>query len=137
MQIVITLNTIEELRWFLEYAKNIPANAEQEPKKAEQIPEKTEPKQETASAPVMPALEPQMTSVSATTGSTPASAPAATAAAPWKAVTRQEVQTKAIALMDAGKQTQLQALLMKYNVPALPSIPEDQLAAFMADLEVL
>ena len=57
------------------------------------------------------------------------------AAAP--AVTRQAVQTKAIALMDAGKQEQLQALLKKYNVPALPSIPEDQLAAFMADLEAV
>lgn len=52
-------------------------------------------------------------------------------------VTRQDVQTKAIALMDAGKQAQLQELLKKYGVPALPSIPEDQLPAFMADLEVI
>lgn len=52
-------------------------------------------------------------------------------------VTRQDVQTKAIALMDAGKQAQLQELLKRYGVPALPSIPEDQLPAFMADLEVI
>ena len=87
-----------------------------------------------------PAPMPQMTSAAATTGPVPAPAapvPAPAAPAPVKAVSRQEVQTKAIALMDAGKQGQLQALLMKYNVPALPSIPEDQLAAFMADLEVL
>jgi hypothetical protein len=122
MQIVITLNSEEELIQFLENMKKMPAKAEQ----------KT-----AAAAPVAPAIAPQMTSVSATTGSTPAPVPAASAPAPWKTVTRQDVQTKAIALMDAGKQTQLQALLMKYKVPALPSIPEDQLAAFMADLEVL
>lgn len=57
--------------------------------------------------------------------------------APARTVTRQEVQAKAIALMDAKKQDQLQALLKKYNVPALPSIPEDQLAAFMSDLEAM
>ena len=61
----------------------------------------------------------------------------APAPAPARTVTRQEVQAKAIALMDAKKQDQLQALLKKYNVPALPSIPEDQLAAFMADLEAM
>ena len=52
-------------------------------------------------------------------------------------VTRQEVQAKAIALMDAKKQDQLQALLQKYGVPALPSIPEERLAAFMADMEAI
>lgn len=67
-------------------------------------------------------------------------APAPTPAAPVpanaapKAVTRQDVQVKAIALMDAGKQAQLQALLVKYGVPALPALPEDRLADFMADL---
>lgn len=76
-----------------------------------------------------------------------AAAPVVTAAAPKASdpepapvvhtVTRQDVQTKAIALMDAGKQAQLQELLKKYGVPALPSIPEDQLPAFMADLEVI
>ena len=67
----------------------------------------------------------------------PEPAPAPAAPAPVKKVTRQDVQTKAIALMDAGKQEQLQGLLQKYGAPALPSIPEDQLAAFMADLEAL
>ena len=75
-----------------------------------------EPKEEPAQV-IMPAPEP---------------APAAK-----RTVTRQEIQGKAIALMDAGKQDQLQALLTKYGVPALPSIPEDQLAAFMADLEAV
>lgn len=66
----------------------------------------------------------------------PAPAPAPTPA-PVKTVTRQDVQTKAIQLMDAGKQDQLQQLLTKYGVPALPSVPDDKLAAFMADLEAL
>ena len=119
MQIVITLNSEEELIQFLENMKKMPAKAEQG------MAIVTTPA-------VVPAVAPQMTSAGATTGSAPAPAPA-----PVKTVSRQDVQTKAIALMDAGKQTQLQALLMKYGVPALPSIPEDQLAAFMADLEVL
>lgn len=123
MQILIKAESIEELSQVLESMKTIPTNAGKK----------------TAAATAAPAITitPQMTSASATTGATPAPAPSAPAPAPWKAVTRQDVQTKAIALMDAGKQTQLQALLMKYGVPALPSIPEDQLAAFMADLEVL
>jgi len=79
------------------------------------VPE-AEPKEEPAQV-IMPAPEP--------------------APAPKRTVTRQEIQGKAIALMDAGKQDQLQALLTKYGVPALPSIPEDQLAAFMADLEAV
>ena len=125
MQIVITLNSEEELIQFLEMnMKKMPAKAEQG------MTIVTTPA-------VVPAVAPQMTSAGTTTGATPAPVPAASAPAPWKTVTRQDVQTKAIALMDAGKQTQLQALLMKYKVPALPSIPEDQLAAFMADLEVL
>ena len=78
-------------------------------------------------APVAPAPEPVV-----------APAPAPTPApAPAKAVTYQDVQTKAIALMDAKKQDQLQALLKKYNVPALPSLPEDQYAAFLADMEAV
>ena len=113
MQIVVTLDSTEELKRFLETmgSETTPA-----PKK------KTKEKDTAPAAPAPapePAPEPE---------SLPRDAPA---------VTRQAVQTKAIALMDAGKQEQLQALLKKYNVPALPSIPEDQLAAFMADLEAV
>lgn len=124
MQIVITLNSAEELNQFLKTMKY--TETEQNTAKAEQNTAKAELKEELPFVPDMPAPEPQMSSASATTGPAPA-----------KTVTRQEVQAKAIALMDAGKQQQLQALLMKYNVPALPSIQDDQLAAFYADLEVL
>lgn len=69
-----------------------------------------------------------------------AAAPAATApAAPaqQKKVTLKDVTSKAIPLIDAGRQGDLQALLSKYGVPALPSLPEEKLADFLHDLEVL
>lgn len=128
MQIVITLESVEELNQFMENmkitsvnAKQNTAKAEKNAAKAEQKEAKAEQKAEETSAPVMPAPAP-----------TPAPEPVTV-----RAVTRQEVQAKAIAQMDAGKKDQLQALLKKYNVPALPSIPDVQLAAFYADLEVL
>ena len=111
MQITITLNSAEELSTFL---KNMTLD-----KESEQKPVKAEQKPAEASAPE-PAQMPE---------------PTPTPTAP--AVTRQAVQAKAIALMDAKKQDALQALLKKYGVPALPSIPEDQLEAFMADLEAI
>ena len=115
MQIVITLESVEELNQFMENMKVAPAKAEQKEVKTEQ-------KAEEASAPVMPAPAQE-----------PAAAAAPAAPATVKTVTKQEVQAKAIAQMDAGKQAELQALLKKYGVPALPSIPDDQLAAFYAE----
>lgn len=133
MQIVITLESVEELNQFMENMKITSANAKQNTAKAEknaakaeQKEVKTEQKAEEASASVMPAPAQE-----------PAKAAVPAAPATVKTVTKQEVQAKAIAQMDAGKQTELQALLKKYGVPALPSIPDEQLAAFYADLEVL
>lgn len=65
------------------------------------------------------------------------SAPDPAPAAPEKKVTRNDVTEKAISLMDAGKQAALQALLAKYGVVGLPALPEDKLAQFYAELEVL
>lgn len=119
MQIVITLNDTSELKRFLEVM-----GAGQGPiPTAESVPAPAEP----ASVPA-PAL-------TAPANAEPEAAPAPAPTKP--AATRQAVQAKAIALMDAGKQDQLQALLVKYGVPALPSIPEDRLSAFMADLEAM
>ena len=126
MQIVIKAESIEELSQVLENMKITSANAKQNTAKAEQKEAKAEQKAEETSASVMPAPAQE-----------PAAAAAPAAPATVKTVTKQEVQAKAIALMDAGKQAELQALLKKYGVPALPSIPDDQLAAFYADLEVL
>ena len=52
-------------------------------------------------------------------------------------VTLQDVTTKAVQLIDAGRQGDLQALLAKYGVPALPSLPAEKLGEFMKDLEAL
>ena len=123
MQIVITLNSNEELMKFLSATNRNKTEGAPAPVAAFDLPAeapavKQAPEPEPASEPE-PTPEPE-----------PEPAPAQT-------VTRQDVQAKAIALMDAGKQKQLQDLLKKYGVPALPSIPEDQLTAFMVDLEVL
>lgn len=64
----------------------------------------------------------------------PAPAPAPAAPAP-KTVSRADVQSKAIALVDAGKKEVLQGLLRKFGVLALPNIPDELLGAFMAALE--
>ena len=114
MEIVITLNSIEEMEQFVK-----------------QMSAKTD-KTETEYATTTPAI------VAAPINTPkPVQEQPAPQAAPKRTVTRQEIQGKAIALMDAGKQDQLQALLTKYGVQALPSIPEDRLAAFMADLEAV
>ena len=133
MQILIKAESIEELSQVLESIKVTPAKAEQNTAKAEknaakaeQKEAKAEQKAEETSALVMPAP-----------AQDPAAAAVPAAPATVKTVTKQEVQAKAIAQMDAGKQAELQALLKKYGVPALPSVPDDQLAAFYADLEVL
>ena len=123
MQITVIFENTEECRRFLldpDYIRTkegVTAQTAAPAAPAEPAPVNTAP------APAMPAPAPAMPA--------PAPAPAA------KKVTRTDVQAKAIALMDAGKQTELQALLQKYGVPALPSVPEDKLAAFLADMEAI
>lgn len=113
MEIVITLNSIEEMEQFVK-----------------QMSAKTD-KTETEYMSTTPAI------VSVPVNAAVPQENEVPKPAPKRNVTRQEIQGKAIALMDSGNQDQLQALLKKYNVPALPSIPEDQLEAFMADLEAI
>lgn len=118
MMIRLECNTWEEL---IELMRNILSNETTKNGKNVQKPAETDTKPvETVPAPA--AITP---------------AAVAPAAAPAKTVTRKDVQVKAISLMDAGKQAQLQSLLVKYGVPALPSVPDDKLADFMADLEAM
>lgn len=122
--IKITFNNWEEVIEFAQdLVKRMSASAA-----PDQAPAAKAPKAPKAQKPAAPTPEPAP-------APTPAPAPAAEPA-PWK-VTKQDVQTKAIQLMDAGRQGELQALLAKYNVPALPSLSDDQLAGFMADMEAL
>lgn len=132
--IKLTFNTLEELKQFAMDIVGLPA---QETGKTAPAPAAvTTPAVVSAPTPVA-APAPAPASVP-----TPASAPVQTPApapapAPSPAKMKQDIQKKAIQLMDAGKQDQLQALLTKYNVPALPSLGDDQLAGFMADLEAM
>lgn len=130
--IKITFNNWEEVIEFAQdLVKRMSASAAPDQAPAAKAPKA--PKAQKPAAPA-PAETPAPTPEPAP-APTPAPAPAAEPA-PWK-VTKQDVQTKAIQLMDAGRQGELQALLAKYNVPALPSLSDDQLAGFMADMEAL
>ena len=126
MMIKLTFNTWEET---LEFAKKIVAEA---PKTVAEAPKTVAeaPKTVAEAAAPVPTQAPEPVPA-------PAPAPAPAPTPEPKKITKQDVQTKAIQLMDAGRQDQLQALLAKYNVPALPSLVDEQLAGFYADMEAL
>lgn len=52
-------------------------------------------------------------------------------------VTRDDVRSLATARIQAGKRDELKALLAKYNAKRVSDVPEDRLAAFAAEMEVL
>lgn len=56
---------------------------------------------------------------------------------PAKEYTLDDLTKAAMDLMNAGRKTDLQGLLQKYNTPALPNLSKDQYAAFAEDLEAL
>lgn len=126
MQIQITVSDLKELESFLEALKSInttPVGSLTPAQAPAPMPEPIP----------APALTPAPEPAPWESAPTPAPAPLPV----QKAVSRQDVQNKAIALMDAGKQAVLQELLKKYGVQALPFIPDEALEAFMADLEVV
>ena len=128
MEIVVKFSNFDEMEQF---AAQIAAKDKPQYVAADAIPAVVTP----AIVPAAPAAEPAVLVIpepETASASAPMQAPA-----PVRKVTRQEVQAKAIALMDQGRQEDLMALLAKYQVSALPDIREDQLPAFMADLEVL
>lgn len=115
MQITATFESLEEFQQFVSSKTS---------KNVEKL-QKTEEKAQKTSENVIPASAPD-----------PEPAPAPLPV-PAPQVTMAQVTEKAISLMDAGKQTQLQMLLAKYGVMGLPQLPEEKLAEFYADLEVL
>ena len=52
-------------------------------------------------------------------------------------VTRDDVRSLATARIQGGKRDELKALLAKYNAKRVSDVPEDRLAAFAAEMEVL
>ena len=121
MKITAEFDSYEEMTAWCE---TVAGKAVEAPKPAKPRAKKTE---EAAPAPV-PVPDPVQPQAAA-----PVPAPAPVA----KKVTLQEVTAKAIPLIDAGRQGDLQALLAKYGVPALPSLPEERLGEFLKDLEGL
>ena len=130
MKITAEFNSLEEMYGFCE---EVTGGKEPKPTKAKKA-KATEPAPEPA-----PAVKPE---------SIPAPEPAAVPEpvpepkTDVKKITLQDVTAKAIPLIDAGRQGDLQALLTKYGVPALPSLmtlpdPEKKLAEFLKDLEAL
>ena len=67
----------------------------------------------------------------------PAPAPAAVPVAPPKAYSLDDIMRAAAQLMDAGRMTDLQALLPKYNVVSVNMLTPEKLGAFAADLRAL
>lgn len=51
--------------------------------------------------------------------------------------TRDDLTRAAVSLIDSGKKADLQALLEKFGVSALPSLPKDHYAAFAGELKAL
>ena len=53
------------------------------------------------------------------------------------AYTRDDLTRAAVSLIDSGKKADLQALLEKFGVSALPSLPKDHYVAFAGELKAL
>lgn len=51
--------------------------------------------------------------------------------------TRDDLTRAAVSLIDSGKKADLQALLEKFGVSALPSLPKDHYVAFAGELKAL
>lgn len=113
MQITVVFDGMEEFKKYMGGAE-MPKTAENLQKPAENVqkPQETVAKPEPAVPATAPAPEP-------------------------KKVTMEMITEKAIKLMDAGRQADLQALLGRYGVIGLPSLQEDKWAEFYAQLEVM
>ena len=122
MQITVTYDSLEEFQKYMggtecaKIAENVqkPVENVQKPKETVAKPAETVAKPE----PAVPAP-------------TPAPAPAA------KKITMELITEKAISLMDAGRQTDLQALVSRYGVVGIPTLPEDKWEEFYHQLEVM
>lgn len=120
MQITVTYDSLEEFQKYMgctenaKIAENVqkPAENVQKPAESVQKPQETAAKPELTVPVAAPAPEP-------------------------KKVTMEMITEKAIKLMDAGRQADLQALLGRYGVIGLPSLQEDKWAEFYAQLEVM
>ena len=129
MQITVTYDSLEEFQKYMggtecaKIAENVQKPVENVQKPVENVQKPAETVQKPAETVAKP--EP------AVPAPTPAPAPAA------KKITMELITEKAISLMDAGRQADLQALVSKYGVVGIPMLPEDKWEEFYHQLEVM
>ncbi len=109
----------------------VPENATSAPKKAAKAPKKATTATESAtiateSATIAPTPEPVKAAEPAAPGAPEPPAAPTVPTAPTKKYTLDELLAATAPLMDAGKISELQALMQKFGVPSMMEIPEDR-----------
>lgn len=109
----------------------VPENATSAPKKATKAPKKATTATESAtiateSATIAPTPEPVKAAEPAAPGAPEPPAAPTVPTAPTKKYTLDELLAATAPLMDAGKISELQALMQKFGVPSMMEIPEDR-----------
>lgn len=109
----------------------VPENATSAPKKAAKAPKKATTATESAtiateSATIAPTPEPVKAAEPTTPGAPEPPAAPTVPTAPTKKYTLDELLAATAPLMDAGKISELQALMQKFGVPSMMEIPEDR-----------
>lgn len=102
----------------------VPENATSAPKKAAKAPKKAT--TATESATIAPTPEPVKAAEPTTPGAPEPPAAPTVPTAPTKKYTLDELLAATAPLMDAGKISELQALMQKFGVPSMMEIPEDR-----------
>lgn len=102
----------------------VPENATSAPKKAAKAPKKAT--TATESATIAPTPEPVKAAEPTAPGAPEPPAAPTVPTAPTKKYTLDELLAATAPLMDAGKISELQALMQKFGVPSMMEIPEDR-----------
>lgn len=102
----------------------VPENATSAPKKAAKAPKKAT--TATESATIAPTPEPVKAAEPTAPGAPEPPAAPVVPTAPAKKYTLDELLAATAPLMDAGKITELQALMQKFGVPSMMDIPEEK-----------
>jgi hypothetical protein len=102
----------------------VPENATSAPKKAAKAPKKAT--IATESATIAPPPEPVKAAEPTAPGAPEPPAAPTVPTAPTKKYTLDELLAATAPLMDAGKISELQALMQKFGVPSMMEIPEDR-----------
>lgn len=102
----------------------VPENATSAPKKAAKAPKKAT--TATESATIAPPPEPVKAAEPTAPGAPEPPAAPTVPTAPTKKYTLDELLAATAPLMDAGKISELQALMQKFGVPSMMEIPEDR-----------